>query len=55
MKKQRYSSGDAVDVALYNDHLIIKGGLNKQEITLKKKQVYTLLLVIRVVMGKMLF
>ena len=33
------SSGDAVDVALYNDHLIIKGGLNKQEITLNYNQI----------------
>lgn len=33
------SSGDMVDIALYNDHLIIKGGINKQEITLNYNQI----------------
>lgn len=33
------ASGDMVDVALYGDHLIIKGGINKQEITLNYSQI----------------
>ena len=33
------ASGDMVDVALYGDHLIIKGGINKQEITLNYNQI----------------
>ena len=33
------SSGDMVDVALYDDHLIIKGGISKQEITLNYNQI----------------
>lgn len=35
----RNASGDMVDVALYDDHLIIKGGINKQEITLNYNQI----------------
>lgn len=33
------SSGDMIDVALYDDHLIMKGGISKQEITLNYKQI----------------